>query len=428
MNQPCDVGPVGPKRPLNILFEGWINVPHSYAIVLCFQLIALQKNYGHLMVIYVREMPYFNPKWVRKDLLYGPEYNKILESFKEPGQDVPIDLIYRITFPYNISISNDNIGVPKCVFYTSEFAVLGPDYFSRNGSPIKSLDFIKTYVNQFKNLYFTSPSIWSAAGLKDYVDDARNKIITHGTDTKLYYYDRSNRSTIRTRYGVSDTDVLMLNMGAFTSNKGILLLLQLINILVNRQGHRRYKIMFKGLQDLYDANSMFNVYFEQLKDFISPAEKQSLITNGHLLFINNTMTFAEMKDMYNACDLYVSPYIAEGFNLTPLEALACGTRTLVPRTGSTKEYIDDIYANGGSKHIYYIDSKAIVQENRYINDISFNSLYQTVLSFNPDEFGLDCHRNDMIAYINKMYSWDHVSGLLYNYFIDIIGDNNRDNL
>ena len=31
---------------LNVLFEGWINIGHSYAIVNCFQLIHLFKNYN----------------------------------------------------------------------------------------------------------------------------------------------------------------------------------------------------------------------------------------------------------------------------------------------------------------------------------------------------------------------------------------------
>ena len=34
------------EKSLSILFCGWINIPHSYAIVNCFQLVHLYKNYG----------------------------------------------------------------------------------------------------------------------------------------------------------------------------------------------------------------------------------------------------------------------------------------------------------------------------------------------------------------------------------------------
>lgn len=42
--------------------------------------------------------------------------------------------------------------------------------------------------------------------------------------------------------------------------------------------------------------------------------------------------------LYNACDLYVSPYRAEGFNLPPLEAAACGLPILVTKGGATDDY------------------------------------------------------------------------------------------
>ena len=38
---------------------------------------------------------------------------------------------------------------------------------------------------------------------------------------------------------------------------------------------------------------------------------------------------------------YVSPYKAEGFNLTPLEAAACGTQIVVTNGGSSDDYFDD---------------------------------------------------------------------------------------
>jgi glycosyltransferase involved in cell wall biosynthesis len=48
----------------------------------------------------------------------------------------------------------------------------------------------------------------------------------------------------------------------------------------------------------------------------------------------------ELRLVYGAADLYVSPYRAEGFNLPVLEAMACGTRVLVTEGGATDDFFD----------------------------------------------------------------------------------------
>ena len=48
---------------LKILFRGWIEIPHSYACVNCFQLVHFYKKYHNKVDIYVEEMPYFRKEW-----------------------------------------------------------------------------------------------------------------------------------------------------------------------------------------------------------------------------------------------------------------------------------------------------------------------------------------------------------------------------
>ena len=134
--------------------------------------------------------------------------------------------------------------------------------------------------------------------------------------------------------------------------------------------------------------------------------------------------------MYNAADLYVSPYIAEGFNLCCLEALACGLNVLVPKTGSTKEYMLDIYNNGGSEHIFYIDSEVIdVGDGKKQNNIDFMKLLHLITDNETkikDLKMLRCNGNvplNMKSYIRENYSWDKVADLLYDYFYWIIKKN-----
>ena len=54
---------------LNILIIGWFNIPHSYAIVNCFQTIHLIKKYNNKLNIYIKEYKYFNEEWNNKKLL-----------------------------------------------------------------------------------------------------------------------------------------------------------------------------------------------------------------------------------------------------------------------------------------------------------------------------------------------------------------------
>tara|TARA_B100000965_G_C19017406_1_gene509470 strand:+ start:55 stop:294 length:240 start_codon:yes stop_codon:yes gene_type:complete len=48
----------------------------------------------------------------------------------------------------------------------------------------------------------------------------------------------------------------------------------------------------------------------------------------------------QLIELYNITDCYVSPYRAEGFNLTPLEAAASGIPIIVTKGGSTDDYFN----------------------------------------------------------------------------------------
>ena len=102
------------KEKISVLFQGWTQIPHSYASVNCFQLIHLYNNYNKYIDIYIQEMPYFREHWNNaKKLVYGEKYNNILRNLKEFNGEY-IDLVYSITYPYNINNSFDKL--PKLHF------------------------------------------------------------------------------------------------------------------------------------------------------------------------------------------------------------------------------------------------------------------------------------------------------------------------
>lgn len=415
---------------INLLIEGWFNIPHSYANVACFEMFAMHKCFSSSINFYILEKEYFSPNW-KKTTVLPENYCKVLfnESIFKKYNNEKIDIIYRVVFPYDISINNDNMNVPKCVFYTSEYAVLGPEYFSNSKGRFNDLAVLKKYLTKFGyNLYFTSPSRWSSLGLEkiseDYKSHNKNRTITHGVDTTVFYKDPVGRKITRDRYSIKDTDVLMMNVGAMTSNKGIVYIILTLAILV-KNGFTNLKLFIKGIADLYQTTNVLQGYFNQLINHVSKEEMDLLIKNN-IIITYDTLNFSQMKDLYNACDIYISPYIAEGFNLTPLEALACGCNVAVSNTGSTEDYINDIYNNGGSEFIYKIESKVI---KTHLNDKSFNEIDPNNLIQLVHKFLLkEAHKvpaeapqdEDMISYIKKEYNWDRVAELKVQYFRNIL--------
>ena len=389
--------------------NGWINIPHSYAIVNCMQLVHLYKNYKDHIDIYVQEPEYYGPSWVKNSQsLYNDEYTEILTQFKQWNGE-HIDLVYSISFPYDVTpISN----TPKCVFYTCELQTLDNVYFKPRFADNQE---IKTHLHAQSRLYFTTPSIWSRHGMEKTFDitTSRNRLITHGSDTNIFKpISNTIREAIRENLGVSKDTILLGMFGSMTQNKGIHILLKAIYDIVIVKGKTNYKLLLKGSNNLYESQQKV----EQIcKEYEFP---QQLINN--IIFIGHTFTFSTCNELYNIVDIYVSPYMAEGFNLSPLEALTAGRRVLIPRTGSTEQYMKDIYNNGGADFITYVNSVVVSNPgNQSYNHIEEADLISSILSVDTK---LELDPTKMIGYISKDYSWNRVADLLYEYFLYILED------
>lgn len=414
---------------LRVLFRGWINIPHSYAVVNCFQLLNLHKYYSDQIEIYVEEMPYFKQEWVeKKQLVYGEENNKILSNLKKwAGEDV--DLVYTITYPYNLNMSVKNANgelVKKCCFYTSEFAWLNNGYFCNDKSSFVSDKDVVDYINKYGDkLKFTSPSLWSSVGLSAWgIPANKNRIVMHGFEPDFFYYQNTGdkRKRVREFYKVAEDDILLLNIGAMTENKGIMLILELIHNLVHTSGKTKYKLLLKGTGDLYSSKMFLEEYFKKLCNLgtMSTNQMDDLLQN-HIIFTDKTLSYSTINDLYNAADLYLSPYLAEGFNLTTLEALATGLSVAVPISGSTREYINHIYENGGKDLVFYINSQILRTENgMHQNYIQFPDFKKAILE-NEDKLLFNKKSrgelyNKVRSFMESNYSWKHLMGQLVEYF------------
>lgn len=415
---------------VKILVRGWFKIPHSYAVVNMFQLYHLLKNYSSEIEIYTQELPYYNPQWKPVDYaaIYPPDYVKAFTKLKEWKKE-PVDLIYSITYPYNIDVvqfkskTTGNVSViPKIVFYTSEAANLNLSYFSVTNTPVPKIyddSFIQSHILNEKSLHFVAPSPWSHEGLTRYLhwnDDSRNHIVTHGVDTHIFYKhsDVTLRNKIRAKYNVDEKDILLMNIGGMTSNKGIPLIIECLYSLVNDVSiDRNYKLLLKGSGDLYGSHAMIKNYFSMyIKEGIFTKEKADILLNKHIIFLDSTFNYKLLNNLYNACDVYVSPYTEEGFNLTPLEALAAGTHVILPKTGVTTCYTDAL--SGPTLHL--VNSR-VISENRIVHDGKRNEIdkqHLIQLLKETDFSYLEKDRvKELVDTIETHFSWNKASHDLF---------------
>jgi glycosyltransferase involved in cell wall biosynthesis len=105
--------------------------------------------------------------------------------------------------------------------------------------------------------------------------------------------------------------------------------------------HRKYphaRLLLKGIDTLYNSKAML---FGKLEALLA-SEKQRIVQNTR--YIGAPFSFRGMARLYQAADVFVSPYRAEGFNLPVLEAAACGLPVICTRGGPTDDFVTDAFA------------------------------------------------------------------------------------
>jgi glycosyltransferase involved in cell wall biosynthesis len=417
----------------NILIQGWVNIPHSYAIVNCFLIVHLIKYFSHKVNLFLDEPSYFRTKWNDcKKLVYPSDYNDILTALPRwTGQR--IDLVYRMSYPYNLNCEDSLPNVPVCVFFTSEFAHLDVNYFKLD-LPVRVIDddVIQHYIRGNKHIVFTSPSQWSAEGLQRYMPDdkefsKRHRIVTHGVDTNVFFKKTGGkRQKIREKYGIANDDIAVICIGSMTQNKGILELLVTMRLLTVNANFKSVKLIMKGSGDLYESKQFLELYFGDLqkRGLMTPDQTRGLLKD-HIIFTDATLTFDTLNDLYNAADLMISPYVAEGFNLTVLEAIAAGLCVMVSENGSTKQFIDGIIeaVPDSSKYIIKIPTKVETNQDKkrnVINCLDIANLFLKNVSTFQQGTSQD-YNTKLQEYIENHLSWKFAAGLLLEYFEDTIG-------
>ncbi len=309
-----------PSYRQQIIVEGWRNIPHSYAMVNQFQLLEMCDRPD--IEIFHRDIPYLRQSWQPVTDLFDPiATNKLQQITSPPNQTV--DAILRMCIPYNFKPGNAK---KTCVFCTTEAGIVTQAMLSGIGAASMP------EALENSDVTLITPSRWSRSGfLRSGVHPNQVVVVPHGVDTNLYKpLPEDERTALRQELGITDNFVF-LNIGILSDNKGIRPLLKAFATIVDRYPQAR--LLLKGADSLFESTKFLTA---SAKAVLTEAEAEKV--ESRLAYIGKNLSVTEIVRLYQAADIYLSPYLAEGFNLPVLEAAACGLPVICTHGGPTDDF------------------------------------------------------------------------------------------
>jgi glycosyltransferase involved in cell wall biosynthesis len=311
------------KQPRTLVIEGWRSVPNSYAIVNSFQCLQFLQE-PNLALRHV-DLPYLYPNWKPTTGLFSPAEEAAIGGIPAPAAGEIADAVFRISYPYNISRS---AGRRTVVFATAELRCVPNEFIAANRSLASACDECDAVI--------VTPSNWSREGfIHSGAPPERVKVVPHGIDVSLFHpVSPEEQAAMRTT--LNWNGFVFLSVGSMTDSKGIAPLLKAFAIVAQR--HPNVRLVLKGLGALYSSRA----YLQEQAKGLTQAELA--VVQPRLMYLDQTMSFAEMARLYQSADAYVSPYVAEAFNMPVLEAVASGLPVICTRGGCTDDFTTDDFA------------------------------------------------------------------------------------
>lgn len=305
-----------------LCIEGWRGVSHSIALVNQHQLLAMLRLPG--LSLRHRDLPFFLPHWNAKTMPAGfsPEEQARIDAIPAPAEGERIDTLLRISSPFRSQITP---GQKTLTFMVTECGLLPECFDSR--APVLA-DFTRD-TNRI-----VTPSRWSRDRLVDHGLDADGIVVVpHGVKADTFRpLAAAERASTRQALGIGPDDVLFVNIGVATWNKGLDLLVTAFARV--RRRHANARLLIK------DHQAMYGIGADRTLAQVG-RQHPGLIDDRVLAgisLVNGSLDQAQIRALYGVADAYVSPYRAEGFNLPVLEAMACGTPVLVTAGGATDDF------------------------------------------------------------------------------------------
>lgn len=305
---------------MKIHVVGWAGINHSYSIVAEAYISGLMKNKENEM--YFTSYPLYDTSWKKVR-------TSIFDHMNEPKEYV--DVTIRFAYPYNL-VPDEN-ATATVVFMTSEF-----NYIS---------DVIDTQ-NICRNVWIITPSEYSKRGIINSGINAEQIIVV----PHCYDYDdiKETKDELRQKYNIPKNHFVYFHNSSLTSNKNVNLIIESFQILYETT--HDITLLIKGVDRTYNS---YNKLVEIVQIL---SNKMSLTCTCNIKYIGKDMSANEISELYELSDCYVSPFMAEGFNLPILEAMCHGKNVICTKGGASDEF---------AKDSFFIDSKWKVDEIKKIN-------------------------------------------------------------
>jgi glycosyltransferase involved in cell wall biosynthesis len=309
-----------------LCIEGWRGVSHSIALVNQYQMLVLLDDpaWRAEWQLYHRDLPFFLKHWNTRQMPAGftGEEQARIDAVPAPPHGLVPDCLLRISSPFRSQIDPDvrtlTFMVTECGLVDDCFDAPPPDpqAFTRGDNRI------------------VTPSAWSRDRLVDGgMDPAGIVVVPHGVKTNTFSpLLPPDRLAGRAALGVAEDEVLFVNVGVATWNKGLDILVKAFARV--RKAHPRARLLLKDHKALYGIGAD--------RTLAQVARANPGLIDSHVLagisVVSGSLDQSQLRALYGVADAYVSPYRAEGFNMPVLEAMACGTPVIVTAGGATDDF------------------------------------------------------------------------------------------
>jgi len=372
------------KASRTLLVEGWRFIPHSFAIVNQFQCLELLKQEN--LILRHHDVPYFGGSWQATAGLFEKSAEDAIRDLRDlaPGE-IP-DAVLRISYPFNISASN---GRRTFVFGTAEHQCVPACDIMGNRPLAEACASCDATI--------IAPSKWSRDGfIHSGASPDRVAVVPHGTDPGIFHpVNPSEQAGSRGKMGWSG--FIFLTIGAMSANKGVTPLLKAFAAVAQKYPHVR--LAMKGMAALYDSKKFIESQIQSL------TQAQISLVHPRIMFLQQTFSFADIAKLYQMADAYVSPYLAEGFNMPVLEAVASGLPVICTRGGPTDDFTSGDF-------VLYVNAARIgVREHEQLGfelQVDLDHLvHQMMQAVESRELAAKA-RTEGPAFVAAGHTWGHV--------------------
>ncbi len=376
---------------MRIIVEGWRFIPRSHSILSQFQMLEML-NRGDVEVFH-KDLPYLLPSWQPVTGLFNPEQERILKQIPTPDFNCFADATWRISYPFDLTASPNS--QKTAIFATTEWGIVHNTAFVGGVS-------MQEASRKNPDTIIITTSRWSRDGfLRSGAAADRVCIVPLGYDPNIYKpISNEERIKLRKKLGWEGYFVF-LNVGVMLNNKGVPALLQAFAAIVDRYPNAR--LVLKGTDSLFTSEKALNKMLQSLGD----QQREKIIPK--LIYIGKDLSFAEMASLYQAADVYVSPYLAEGFNMPVLEAIACGLPVICTKGGSTDDFTHPDFALAIDSQMLNVNMN---NENRFYLHPNLEHLITLMINTIEQPNFIDRARQAGPKFVANGFTWKQITDKL----------------